>query len=72
MRVAEKLGYNNLYFLNGVLVPLMGIASSYTNNFLLFFTLFVGCPTVFGVGLMMIPLLKNVLYKFEKKGMVSG
>lgn len=58
--------------MNGILIPLMGLASSFTTNFFIFFTLFVGLPTIFGVGLMMIPLLKNVLYKFEKKGMVSG
>lgn len=54
------------------LIPGMGIIASFTNNFYIFFTFFVGLPAIFGVGLTMSPLLKNMLYKFEKKGLISG
>jgi len=54
------------------MIPGMGIIASYTKNFYVFFTFFVGLPSIFGIGLAMSPLLKNILYKFEKKGLISG
>lgn len=72
IRIAEKFGYNNLFYFVSILIPGLGVYASFSHNFYVFFTFFVGLPAIFGVGLTMSPLLKNILYKFEKKGLISG